>query len=69
MASTPLQPRQTAWGRACVVDTASTITPQTGRCQACRAPRRVARPAAGRPRAGRGQPQYGDDQAFAGLPL
>src|SRR6202034_2439422 len=54
MASTPLQPRQTAWGRACVVDTASNITPQTGRCQACRAHRRVARPAAGRPRPGRG---------------
>src|SRR5258705_7680085 len=34
MATTPLQPRQTAWGRACVVDTAYTITPGTGRCQA-----------------------------------
>ncbi len=28
MASTPLRPRQTAWGRACVVDTASNITPK-----------------------------------------
>jgi len=59
MANTPLQPRQTAWGRACVVDTESNITRK-------RVNAKHVWPAT---RRGVSQPQYGDDQAAAGIRL
>ncbi len=82
MASTPLRPRQTAWGRACVVDTASNITPKRTAANPPRAGRRPRpgadgplRPARSEQRcgaaagAGARQQHYGDNQATAGLRL